>query len=78
MTEFVALRPKMYAYRNLNGIEDKRCKRIKKCVVKSTLDFDDYKKCLFDPGKSKSIYRSQLMLGIESMKFIQLKSTKSL
>ena len=29
------------------------------------LDFDDYKKCLFDPvdgmGKSKSIYRSQLM-----------------
>ena len=33
----------------------------KKCVVKKTLDFDDYKKCLFDPGKSKSIYRSQLM-----------------
>ena len=61
MTKFVALRPKLYAYRKLNAIEDKRCKGIKKCVVKKTLDFDDYKKCLFDPGKSKSIYRSQLM-----------------
>ena len=28
---------------------------------KKMLDFDDYKKCLFSPGKSKSIYRSQLM-----------------
>ena len=43
MTEFVALRPNLYAYRKLNGKEDKRCKGIKKCVVKETLDFDDYK-----------------------------------
>ena len=48
MTEFVALRPKLYAYRQLDGEEDKRCKGIKKCVVKKTLGFDDYKKCLFD------------------------------
>ena len=34
MTEFVALRPKLYAYRKLNGEEDKKCKGIKKCVVK--------------------------------------------
>ena len=61
MTEFVALRPKLYAYRKLSGEEDKRCEGIKKCVVKKTLDFVDYKKCLFDPGKSKSIDRSQLM-----------------
>ena len=59
MTEFVALRPKVYAYRKLDGKEDKRSKGIKKCVVKKTLDFDDYKKCLFNPGKS--IYRSQLV-----------------
>ena len=32
-----------------------------KSVVKKTLDFDDYKKCLFNPGKSKSIYKSQSM-----------------
>ena len=58
MTKFVALRPKLYAYRKL---DDKKCKGIKKCVVKKILCFDDYKKCLFDPGKSKNIYRPQLM-----------------
>ena len=65
MTEFVALRPKLYACRKPDGKENKRCKGIKKCVVKKKLDFDDYKKCLFDPvdgmGKSKSIYRQQSM-----------------
>ena len=60
MIEYVALRPKLYAYRKLSGIEDKRCKGIKKCVVKKTFSFDDYKNCLLDV-KSKSIYRSQLI-----------------
>ena len=60
MTEFVALRPKLYAYRKLDGAEDKKCKGIKKCVVKKTLDFDDYKVCHFNPV-GVSIYRSQLM-----------------
>ena len=34
MTEFVALRPKMYAYRKIDDekSEDKRCKGTKKCV----------------------------------------------
>ena len=58
MTEFVALRPKLYSYRKLNGAEDKKCKGIKKSVVKKTLTFDDYKNCLFN---SDAIYRSQLM-----------------
>ena len=31
MTEFVALRPKLYAYRKL---DDKKCEGIKKCVMK--------------------------------------------
>ena len=60
MTEFVALRPKLYAYRKLDGKEDKKCKGIKKCVVKKTLGFNDYKECLFN-SVGKSIYRSQLM-----------------
>ena len=60
MTEFIAIRSKLYAYRKLGGKEDKKCKGIKKCVVKKTLGFDDYKKCLFDPV-GKIIYRSQLM-----------------
>ena len=41
MTEFVALRPNLHSYRKLNGAEDKKCKGIKKCVVKKTLAFDD-------------------------------------
>ena len=43
MAEFVALRPKLYSFRKLNGAEDKKCKGIKKCVVKKTLLFEDYK-----------------------------------
>ena len=58
MTEFVALRPKLYSYRKLDGSEDKKCKGIKKCVVKKTLSFEDYKTCHFNPN---AIYRSQLM-----------------
>ena len=64
MTEFVTLRPKLYAYRKLSGKEDKRCKGIKKRVVNKTLGINDYKKYLFN-AKSKSIYISQLMLRIE-------------
>ena len=58
MTEFVALRPKLYSYRKLDGSEDKKCKGIKKCVVKKNLTFEDYKTCLFSDSTE---YRSQLM-----------------
>ena len=58
MTEFIALRPKLYSYKKLYGEEDKKCKGIKKCVVKKTLTFEDYKDCLLNP---KDVCRSQLM-----------------
>ena len=61
MKEFVSLRPKMYSYRvgNTNGtLEPKKCKGIKKCVVKKTITFDDYKRCLFE---GRDIYKSQLL-----------------
>ena len=57
MSEFVTLRPKMYAYR-VGSSESKKCKGIKKCVVKKTISFKDYKACLFGGEAS---YRSQLM-----------------
>ena len=57
MTEFVTLRPKMYAYKTGNS-ESKKCKGIKKCVVKKTISFEDYKACLFSGEIS---YGSQLM-----------------
>ena len=52
MTEFVALRPKLCSYKKLDGSEDK------KCIVKKTLTFEDYKTCLFNDSTE---YRSQLM-----------------
>ena len=57
MTKFVALRPNLYSYKKLDGLEDKKCKEIKKCVVKKTLTFEDYKTCLFNDSTE---YRSQL------------------
>ena len=56
--EFVALRPKLYSYRKSDGSEDKKCKGIKKNVVKRTLTFEDYKNYLF---KKFHLYRSQLI-----------------
>ena len=57
MREFVSLRPKMYSYKVGNS-EPKKCKGIKKCVVKKTISFDDYKKCLFSGERT---HRSQLL-----------------
>ena len=71
MTEFVVLRPKLYSYKKLDGSEDKKCKGIKKCTVKKTLTFEDYKTCLFNDSTEyrgcqvaldpRRVYRSQLM-----------------
>ena len=59
MTEFVALRAKMYAYRKIGKeVEEKRCKGTKKCVVSEGLTFDDYKTCLFD---GKTVFREQML-----------------
>ena len=80
MTEFVLLRPKLYSYKKLDGsetpngphfVEDKKYKGIKKCIVKKTLTFEDYKNCLFEDSTEHGgcqmtlgphrVYRSQLM-----------------
>ena len=60
MTEFVALRAKMYAYRKIDKeVEEKCCKGTKKCVVSEGPTFDDYKTCLFD---CETIYREQMFI----------------
>ena len=59
VTEFVALRAKMYAYRKIDKeVEEKRCKGTKKCAVAESLTFEDYKTCLFD---GKTVYREQML-----------------
>ena len=80
MIEFMSLRPKLYSYKKLDGsetpngphfVEDNTCKGIKKCVVKKTLTFEDYKNCIFEDftengGQQaaidpRGVYGSQLM-----------------
>ena len=64
MTEFVTLRPKMYAYKaggsesTAGRDEVKKCKGIKKYVVQKTISSEDYMNCLLS---GETFYRSQLM-----------------
>ena len=69
MTEFVALRPRLYSYRKV----DKKCKGIKKCIVKKTLTFEDYKTCLFN---NSTEYRSQLMFRLTKHEVHTIKVNK--
>ena len=48
MNEFVALRPKTYAYLMDDDSEVKKAKGTKKCVIKRVLKFNDYKDCLLN------------------------------
>ena len=62
ITHFVGLRPKLYSYKVEDEKELKKCKGIKKNVIKKKLDFDDYVKCLFSGEKklrSMKIIRSE-------------------
>ena len=53
MTEFMALRPKLYTYKMLSGSGDE------KCIMKQMQDFEDYKQCLL---AGRNIFRKQLLL----------------
>ena len=45
--EFVGLRAKLYSYKTLKGEESKKCKGVKRLVVKNSITHEDYKNCLF-------------------------------
>ena len=52
MEEFVGLRAKLYSYKMFEGEESKKCKGIKKSVVKKSITHEDYKNCLFTEKNS--------------------------
>ena len=72
MKEFISLRPKMYSYR-VEESEPKKCKEIKKCVVKKMITFEDYKRCLFE---GINIHRSQMMFRSKKHKIKTLEVNK--
>ena len=57
--EFVGLRAKLYSFKMEDGEENKRCKGVKKQVVKETITHEDYKTCL---TTGKEILRKQNIL----------------
>ena len=66
ITHFVGLRPKLYSFKvedhQSEGKIVKKCKGIKKNVIKRGITFDDYTKCLFSGNKqmkSMKIIRSE-------------------
>ena len=63
IAEFVGLRAKLYSYRVEDSYEEKKCKGVKKAMIKKTITFNDYKDCLFDnkPSMRKmNVIRSHL------------------
>ena len=61
-THFVGLRPKLYSFKVEDGSLAKKCKGVKKNVVKQEITFDDYVKCLFSGEKqmtSMNIIKSE-------------------
>ena len=62
ITEFIALRPKTYAYQINDDEEVKKAKGTKKCVIKKELKFNDFKKCLLN---NETVLKSQQRLESE-------------
>ena len=50
--EFLGLRSKLYSFKMCEGEETKKCKGLKKSVVKKSIAHEDYKTCLFN-GKEQ-------------------------
>ena len=62
ITHFVGLRPKLYSFKVEESNTNKKCKGIKKSVVKKGIDFQDYVECLFTGEKqmrSMNIIKSE-------------------
>ena len=51
ITKFIGLRPKLYTFKIEDGSLTKKCKGVKKSVVKKGIDFENYFECLFTGEK---------------------------
>ena len=61
--EFVGLRAKLYSYKMFEGEEHKKCKGVKKNVIKKSTTHEDYTDCLFSRREhliSMNVLRSHL------------------
>ena len=54
IVEFVGLRAKLYSYKMLDDSEDKKCMGVTQNATKRSIEFDDYRECLFS-GKEQHL-----------------------
>ena len=62
IVKFVGLIAKLYSYKMLDGSEDKKCKEVTKNVTKRSIQFDEYRECLFirkEQHRKMNVMRSQ-------------------
>ena len=52
ITKFVGLRSKLYSYEMADGAQVKKCKGIRKYIIKNEITIEDFEECLFS-GKSQ-------------------------
>jgi len=60
--EFVGLRANLYSYKMYEGKKTKKCKGVKKAVIKKSITHEDYKDCLFtghEQLRSMNVIRSR-------------------
>ena len=71
LTNFVGLRAKTYSYLLDDGSEDKKAKVTKNCVIKRTLNFENYKNSLEDSQTENKInYIEKIKIDIDRIKKI--------
>ena len=79
MTEFPALKPKMYSYLTDSSDEEKKKRNKKKCVIKGKLKFEDYKHCLEATQLENKINQlEQIKPDVDSLSEINIKNKKIL
>ena len=74
--EFVGLIDRLYSYQMLDGSVDKKCKWVRRNVAKRSIQFDDYRECLFsrkEQHRKMNAVRSLVMRFIPN-KLIKLPS----
>ena len=57
ITHFIGLRPKLYTFKIEDGSLTKKCKGVKKNVVKKGIEFENYVECLFTGEKQMRTMR---------------------
>ena len=73
IVEFVGLKAKLYSYKCLMAPKIKKCKGVTQNVTKRSIQFDDYRECLF--SRKKNIEK-RMSYEVIVMRFIPKKLIK--